>query len=57
MIITQTAIIMVAMIKESGRILSDYYARVGKETGMWPSLKALTSDTVECDRILVSKTK
>lgn len=53
----QEAIIMVTIMKESGRILSDYYAKVGKETGMWPALEALTHDIIKCDQVLVTKVK
>jgi len=53
----QEALIMVAIMQESGRILSDYYAKVGQETDMWPALDALTADIIECDQVLIIKVK
>lgn len=51
----QATIIMVAIVGKCGQILCDYYAKVGRETGQWPSLERLTDDIIECDRIWVRK--
>jgi hypothetical protein len=48
--------IMVAIIGKAGRVLCDYYLKVGRETGSWPPLEQLTDDIYECDRIWVRKT-
>lgn len=47
--------IIVAQVGETGKILCDYYTRVGHETGNFMPLLKLTSDVVEFDRVKVSK--
>lgn len=51
----QITTIVVAIVGKCGQILCDYYAKVGQETGQWPSLERLPDDVVECDRIWVRK--
>lgn len=65
----QDVTVMVATVGNSGRILCDYYKKVGEETGdilyekfakkesLYLSLKKLTDDIVECDRIRVRRTR
>lgn len=47
--------IVVAQVGETGKILCDYYTRVGFDTGNWLPLLKLPSDIVEFDRVIVSK--
>ncbi len=53
----QVADVMVAIMGKPGRVLFDYFAKVGQETGRWPAIEKLTDDMVECDRVSVKKTK
>ena len=53
--VVSDTIVMVAIVGKSGRILCDYYTKVGTETGSWHSLERLPDDIVECDRVWVRK--
>lgn len=48
--------VVVMAVGAAGRALCDYYAKVGRETGHWPSLELLPEDIVECDRIWLRQT-
>ncbi len=49
--------IIAMVVGKSGRALYDYYLKVGNKTQDWESINALTDDAMECDRIVVEKTK
>jgi len=46
-------VITVSTIGNNGRVLFDYFTKVGKETGRWPAIEKLTDDIVECDRVAI----
>ena len=50
----QDVTVMVAIVGNAGRVLCDYYKKVGKEN-LWLSLEELTDDIVQCDRIQIRK--
>lgn len=51
----QTYHISVALVGKSGRALLMYFAKVGRDTGQWPSIEVLTDDIQVCDYVLVQK--
>jgi hypothetical protein len=52
--ITQdSSTIIVSVIGNAGRALTDYFVEVGYWTGLYPGIKELTPDIIECDRITV----
>jgi hypothetical protein len=51
----QTYHISVALVGKSGRALLMYFAKVGRDTGQWPSIEVLPEDIQVCDYVLVEK--
>jgi len=51
----QTHLVAVAYLGRSGRILVDYFFKVGRETNGWPSLELLPDDVEICDEITVHR--
>lgn len=47
--------VAVAFLGRSGRILVDYFFKVGQETGKWPTIENLPDDVQICDQITVRK--
>jgi hypothetical protein len=47
--------VIVVHLGDAGKILCDFYTRVGDEGRLWFPLRAFTKDILEYDRVRISK--